>query len=131
MRRGRPLDARTGLPLLLQSTGSRAQGFWTCGSQAPERRLNSHAAKAQLLRYMWDLPGTGIEPVSSALTGGLLTPEPPGKSSNNFEISHLPVCVDEYICFPCNNKSFRKEWTVGSGTIFYITMLSGLPLYTQ
>ena len=28
---------------------------------------------------MWDLPGSGIEPVSSALAGGFLTPEPPEK----------------------------------------------------
>ena len=28
---------------------------------------------------MWDLPGPGLEPVSSALAGGLLTTVPPGK----------------------------------------------------
>ena len=28
---------------------------------------------------MWDLPGPGIEPVSPALAGGLLTTAPPGK----------------------------------------------------
>ena len=29
---------------------------------------------------MWDLPGSGIEPVPSALTGGFFTIEPPGKT---------------------------------------------------
>ena len=29
---------------------------------------------------MWNLPRSGIEPVSPALTGGLLTTGPPGKS---------------------------------------------------
>ena len=29
---------------------------------------------------MWDLPGAGLEPVSSALAGGFLTTVPPGKS---------------------------------------------------
>ena len=29
---------------------------------------------------MWDLPGPGLEPVSPALAGGLLTTVPPGKS---------------------------------------------------
>ena len=29
---------------------------------------------------MWDLPGSGIEPVSSALAGGFSTTEPPGKT---------------------------------------------------
>ena len=28
---------------------------------------------------VWDLPGTGLEPVSPALAGGFLTTEPPGK----------------------------------------------------
>ena len=28
---------------------------------------------------MWDLPGPGLEPVSPALAGGLLTTAPPGK----------------------------------------------------
>ena len=28
---------------------------------------------------MWNLPGSGIEPVSPLLTGGFFTPEPPGK----------------------------------------------------
>ena len=30
---------------------------------------------------MWDLPGPGLEPVSSALAGGFSTTAPPGKSS--------------------------------------------------
>ena len=29
---------------------------------------------------MWNLPGPGIEPVSSALAGGFLSTVPPGKS---------------------------------------------------
>ena len=28
---------------------------------------------------MWDLPGSGIEPMSPALTGEFFTTEPPGK----------------------------------------------------
>ena len=28
---------------------------------------------------MWDLPGSGLEPVSPALAGGFLTTAPPGK----------------------------------------------------
>ena len=33
---------------------------------------------------MWNLPGPGIEPVSSALAGRLLTPGPPGKSDSKY-----------------------------------------------
>ena len=65
--------------LLLRSTGSRRMGFRSCGSRALERRLSSCGAWAWLLHVMWDLPGPGLEPVSSALGGRLLTTAPPGK----------------------------------------------------
>ena len=29
---------------------------------------------------MWDLPGSGVEPMSPALAGGFFTTEPPGKA---------------------------------------------------
>ena len=88
--------------LLLQSTGSRHEGFgscgtraqqlWhtgsvivahglsSCGSRALEHRLSSCGARAQLLRSMWDLPGPGLKPMSPALAGGFLTTATPGKS---------------------------------------------------
>ena len=33
---------------------------------------------------VWDLPGPGLEPMSPALAGGLLTTAPPGKSGLHF-----------------------------------------------
>ena len=53
--------------LLLQSAGSRAQDR-SCG------------AWASLLRGLWDLPGSGIKPMSPALAGRLSTAGLPGKS---------------------------------------------------
>ena len=53
--------------------GSVAAGPWALG-----HRL-SCGAQAKLPCGMWDLPGTGIKPVSSALVGGFFTNEPPGK----------------------------------------------------
>ena len=53
-----------------------AHGLSSCGSRAPEHRLNSCGIWAQLLYGMWDLPRPGIEPVSPALTGGFFTTEP-------------------------------------------------------
>ena len=47
------------------------------GSRA--QRLSSCSAWAQLLRSMWDLPGSRIKPVSPALAGKFAS-EPPGKS---------------------------------------------------
>ena len=49
-----------------------AHGLRCYGSQAPEHRLSSCGVRAQLLHDMWDLPGTGIKPVSPALAGGPL-----------------------------------------------------------
>ena len=56
------------------------RGLSSCGSQALDRRLSSCGAQALFLRGMWDLPGPGLEPTSSALAGGFLTIAPPGKS---------------------------------------------------
>ena len=47
--------------LLLQSSGPRHTGF------------SSRGAWAQLLQDMWDLPGSGMEPVSLALAGRFLS----------------------------------------------------------
>ena len=38
---------------------------------------------------MWDLPGTGIEPLTPALAGGFFTTELPGKQ--NFLIHRIPI----------------------------------------
>ena len=43
------------------------------------RRLSNRGPRAQLLPGMWDLPRPGLEPVSPALAGGVLTTAPPGK----------------------------------------------------
>ena len=52
-------------------------GLSSCSFQALEHKLNSCGMWAQLLCAMWDLLGPGIEPVSSALVGGLQTTGPP------------------------------------------------------
>ena len=55
-------------------TGFSSCGSWShrCGSQAPEHRLNSFSAEAQLLCSMCHLPGPGIKPMSPSLTGRIL-----------------------------------------------------------
>ena len=66
----------------LSSCGSRVleHRLSSCGSRALEHRLSSCGAQTQLLRGMWDLPGPGLEPMSPASAGGLLTTVPPAKS---------------------------------------------------
>ena len=56
-----------------------AHGLSSCGSWAVEHRLSSCGAWAQLLHGIWDLPRPGLEPMSPALAGELLTTVPPGK----------------------------------------------------
>ena len=58
--------------------------FNRCSSRGLEHRLNSCGPQAQLLCNMWDVPRPGIELVSLALAGGLLTSEPSGKPSKHF-----------------------------------------------
>ena len=52
----------------------------SCGLRALEHRLSSCGVHAQLLRGMWDLPGSGLETMSPALADGFPTTAPPGKS---------------------------------------------------
>ena len=52
-----------------------------CSSQALEHRLSSCGTWDH---GMWDPPGSGIKPVSSALAGGFFITEPPGKPEEKF-----------------------------------------------
>ena len=56
-----------------------AGGLSCCGSQAPDHRLSGCGTRASLLHGMWDLPGSGTEPVAPALADSLFASEPPGK----------------------------------------------------
>ena len=47
------------------------------------RRLSNCGSRAQLLRSMWDLPRSGLEPASPALAGRFSTTAPPGKPVSN------------------------------------------------
>ena len=77
--------ASGGLSCGAQALGTRASvvvahRLSSCGTWALECRLSSCGAWAYLLCGTWDLPGSGIEPVSPAFAGRFLTTAPPGKS---------------------------------------------------
>ena len=55
-------------------------GLSSCSSQDPEDKFNSCGTQVQLLRGMWNLPRSGIEPISPALAGSFLPTVPPGES---------------------------------------------------
>ena len=58
-----------------------------------EHRLSRCGTWAQWLCGMWDLYGSGIEPVSLALTGGFFTTEPPGKPHFLY-VEHFEVFIE-------------------------------------
>ena len=59
---------RAGASLQLQCTGFSLRWLLSCcGSWALDHRLYCWGARAWLLRGMWDPPGSGIEPDSTAL----------------------------------------------------------------
>ena len=64
---------------------------------ALEQRLNSCRARAYLLRGMWDLPRSGIKPVSPALMGGFFTTEPPGNLSSCFSNNIKLAVIDIWV----------------------------------
>ena len=57
-----------------------AHGLSTCGSWVLEHWLNSCVQELSGSAACGNLPGSGIEPVSPALVGGLFTTEPPGEA---------------------------------------------------
>ena len=65
---------------LVVEQGLQARGLSRCGSCALEHGLSSFGPQASFQLGMWNLPGSGIEPVSPALAGELLSTIPPGKS---------------------------------------------------
>lgn len=54
--------------------GAQARSF---SSRAPEHRLRSGGARAELLCGTWDLPSPRMEPVSPTVAGGFLPTGPP------------------------------------------------------
>ena len=79
---GCSLVATPGLLMRWPLRGPRAPGhvgFGSCSSWALAHRLSSRSAWTHLFHSMWDLPDSGIEPVSPALAGRFFTTEPPAK----------------------------------------------------
>ena len=70
--------------LSLPRVDSRHAGFRSCSMWAPEHRLSSCGAWAQLTLGMWNPPEPGFEPVSPALAGRLWTTGSSRKSTFSF-----------------------------------------------
>ena len=59
---------------------SHCGGFSRCRAQTLKLQRGSCGTRAQLLCDLWNLPGSGIKPVSPALRGRFSTTGPSGKS---------------------------------------------------
>ena len=58
-----------------------------------------------LLHGMWDPPGSGLEPMSPALTGGFFTTEPPGRPPSYCLNSSQGFCK---LCHYCSEIQSRN-----------------------
>ena len=67
---------------------------------------------------MWDLPVPGLEPMFSALAGGLLTTEPPGKPPN---VPFKSLC---FLIFILYDLSVGESGALKSPTIIVLLSIS-------
>ena len=85
-------------------------GFSSCSSWALQHWLHSCGTQAQLLRGIWDLPGSGIKPASPALAGGFLTTKPPRKPLYPFLNRTVPrTAVSLFISLPGNIRGGQRN----------------------
>ena len=93
-------------------------------------QAGSCGAWAWLLHGMWDLPGSGIEPMSLALAGGFFTTEPPGNTEPFF--SKL-ACIFRlgHVCKaggpPSLTLSITDAWSDKWDRCWPLSVLSGRP----
>ena len=85
-------------------------GGLTAGLPGPRDGLSSCGSRASLIHGMWDLPGSGVKPVSPALTGISFTAEPAEKPCLHISISVSKKC--DYMIK--NWKTRRKGKAVNS-----------------
>ena len=67
-------------------------GGLIAGLPGPRDGLSGCGPRSSLLHGMWDLPGSGMEPVSPALTGVFFTAEPAEKPCLHIFISVSKNC---------------------------------------
>ena len=91
------------------------------------RRLSNCGLRAQLLHGMWDLPRSGLEPVSPALAGRLSTTAPPGKPPEGGFLTTGPPGKSWMIPFSVSSTSLILYSTV----VNLVLILSSVFLKSQ
>ena len=87
--------------------------------------------RGYLLCSMWDLPRSGIEPVSPALAGGFFTTEPPGKPRTSLfkererERAECLKTSKRILIHRVNNKCNYRKLVVTSDLKLQVTSLWG------
>ena len=80
-----------------------------------------------MLHGMWDLPGSGIEPMPPALTGSFFISEPPGKPKafsyvlevlffsgiNSSLLSHFSLELKTFLFIPYQKKTVKRTSELG------------------
>ena len=77
------------------------QGLWTQQLWLPGSR--AQAQQLWLLCCMWNLPGSGIKPVSPALAGRFFTTEPPRKPWSNFRFIRMLPRHQRFPVYPSSD----------------------------
>ena len=85
-------------------------------------RLSNCGSQAQLLHGMWDLPRSGLKPVSPALAGRFLTTVPPGKPFIPF-YCHIIFPVWIYTTFCLSIYQLMNFWIVSTFWLLWIMLL--------
>ena len=110
-----------------KASAKRTQGgeSWAShsGARALEHRLSSCGAWAWLLHGMWDLPGSGIEPMSLALAGGFFTTEPTANTEPL--LSKLASMCAKWACLPASHFPSRKPGRINGTVVWPLSVLSG------
>ena len=70
--------------LIALASHCEAQALSMWASVVAAWALSSCGTQAWIFHSMWNLPGPGIEPVSTTLAGGFLFTVPPGNSSQAY-----------------------------------------------
>ena len=63
---------------------------------------------------MWDLPRSGLEPVSPALAGGFSTTAPPGKPEDIFKLHEIEVNIQEKVSNIEDRQRKSNIWIIGA-----------------
>ena len=82
----------------MQPSLAAARGLSRCSSWALEHRLSGYGTQGYLLQGNWDLPGSGVKPVSTAWAGRFSTTEFTKEVPCDIFFNRAQLCVRVCVC---------------------------------